>query len=175
MGGWDMYCYPPTIDGKLLTDSIEKWKHFNPYVCCANANEPAWYLCSLQAFWVGYPLFFRWISASKLEKVIGLMFLMWMWTLLWPLFLGMSWTDKYDTWGEPLQTVRAYHPLSHFHKFVFGMCCARCYVDIFCRPKPDNPNGKLFVSETQINRVAEARFFGPLGWFGILWLFIFKD
>merc|ERR1712178_590975 len=30
-------------------------------------------------------------------------------------------------------------------------------------------------SETQINKVAEARFFGPLGWFGIFILFFFKD
>merc|ERR1712203_967696 len=103
------------------------------------------------------------------------MFLMLAITLFWPLALSIDWVSQFDQWGEPLQTVRAYHPISHFHKFVFGMCTARCFVDIFCRPSKENPNGKLFVSETQINRVAEARFFAPVGWFLILCLFCFKD
>merc|ERR1712232_1541114 len=118
---------------------------------------------------------FRWISKSKLEKVIALMFLVWGWTLFWPLVTTIQWVEKYDQWGEPMQTLRAYHPLSHIHKFVFGMCAARCFVEIFCRAKKENPNGRLFISETQINRVAEARFAAPLGWFGIICLFGFRD
>merc|ERR1712048_274525 len=171
-----MYCNAPTVDGHLLTDSIERWKHFNHYVCCANANEPAWYLCSLQAFWVAYPFFFRWISTRKLEKVIAAMFLCLSWTLFYPVITGFDWLPwNKQQWGDPFPTFQAYHPLSHFHKFVFGMCVARCFVDVFCRPNPQNPNGKMFISETQINKVAEARFFGPAGWFFIVLLYGFSD
>jgi len=84
--------------------------------------------------------------------------------MVWPILLGIPAIEDQYVWGGWLATVQAYHPISHLHKFVFGMCAAKIFVDLWCRPEPDQPNGKLKISETQIDRTKEGFLFAPIGW-----------
>merc|ERR1719414_2733338 len=119
-----MYCAPP------MPDEPNPWTSYNSYICCANLNEPAWFLCCLQFYWMIFPWCYRWISKASTARVIGLFCFCLAWTLFWPIFLSFDWGDLND-WGRTLPTVQAYHPLSHVHKFVFGMCVGKLLVDFY--------------------------------------------
>jgi len=82
---------------------------------------------------------------------------------------GSPQIEPFYYWGGPLATVQAYHPISHWYKFVYGMTLARIFVDIFCKEKTEG--GRLFISETVIGRAVETRLFAPLGWLLLIILF----
>jgi len=118
-----------------------------------------------------FPWFFRRISKASNARVIGYFIFCWLLTLFWPILLGFDFMEKYDQWGMVVPTIQAYHPVSHLHKFVFGMCLGRLLVDFYAVENPDNPNdGRLYISDTKVNKVYEAKLFAPIGWLVLLWL-----
>lgn len=51
---------------------------------------------------------------------------------------------------------------SHLHKFLFGMCVARLFVDLFCEEDPSNGRTGKFVSQAKVDRNIELRLFAPI-------------
>lgn len=127
------------------------------WFCVSGVNEPAWYLGSLQLFWMLFPLVFPLVDRLSQLRVAFLLLISWSLCLVWPFLLTFINPEE----GSPLRTLQEFNPVSHFHKFVFGMCLARFYVDFFCRGTPEEPRRK-FLSDLIIGRVAEAPLFTPL-------------
>lgn len=169
--GWNMYCRAPHEKVGQYINTTEDWTTYNEYICVGGINEPAWYICTLQFYWFLFPVVYRWVQRKSIARVTGAMLFLWACTLIWPLLLAVPGIAKHYQWGGPLATVQAYNPISHWYKFFFGMCLARVFVELFCRPKPGAPNGRLYISETQINRVSEAFLFAPIGWVSLFALF----
>lgn len=165
--GWSMFCTPPTKD----QIGGDRWQSYNPYICVSGINEPAWYIATLQFYNILFPHVFNWIKSRSTSRVIGLLICCWLGCMVWPVLLALPTIEDQYVWGGWLATVQAYHPISHFHKFVFGMCAARIFVDLWCRPDPDQTNGKLKISETQIDRTKEGFLFAPIGWVLLVVLF----
>lgn len=167
--GWNQFCFPPDVVAETGQDVSNPWINYNEWVCCQNANEPAWFLCVLMVYWMIFPHIYNFLHKASQLSVIALMIVCWMFTLFWPYFLGIGVIEPLYYWGGPLATIQAYHPISHWYKFVYGMCLARLFVDIFCREK--TPGGKLFISETVIKLAVETKLFAPLGWLLLVILF----
>jgi len=167
--GWNQFCFPPSVVIAAGQNVSDPWTQYNEWVCCQNANEPAWFLCVLMAYWMLFPHVYHFLHKATQLSVIGMMLICWMGTLFWPYFLGIPAIEPLYHWGGPLATIQAYNPISHWYKFIYGMTLARIFVDIFCRPK--TPGGKLFISQTVINRAVETKLFAPVGWLCILLLF----
>jgi len=145
--------------------------HYNQFICCENLNEPAWFLCCIQVYWMVFPWLYRRISTCSTARVIGCFACCWLLTLFWPILLTISGIQTYDKWGMRMPTVQAYHPISHIHKFVFGMCWGRLFVDFYATVDPDKPDdGRLYISETKIKSVAETKLFAPIGWCILLFM-----
>lgn len=100
-----------------------------------------------------------------------LLVLCWGCTLIYPYILSLKALEDIDTWGSPLPTFQAYHPVSHVYKFGFGMALARLYIDFFAVQDPDDER-RLCISETRVRAVPEAVIFAFAGYALILWLFL---
>lgn len=159
--GWNLDCNP--------TDPHHPQKvPGHNWICVQGLNEPAWFLCALQLYWLAFPLVQKRVAGWSHLRVVCLLLLCWALTLFWPLFFAFH---EAPAWGSPLATFQAFNPISHFHKFVFGMCTARIFVDVFCRsPSPGDP--RKFVDDRILHRVVEAPLFALVGWAVLLWVFL---
>lgn len=170
--GWSQFCYSPW---KVHPPPDSPWSTYNEYICVEGINEPAWFLSTLAAFWILFPPIFRFVRGTTQARVIALLIVTVGLNLFYPLFTASSIVANnptFNEWGGPFQTIQSYHPVSHLHKFVMGMCTARMFIDTFCRPKRlDDKDGKLYISETLIKKVPEAAFFAPFAWFMIILMF----
>jgi len=153
--GWWLGCSPPPGEP-------QDWHNF---FCIQGLNEPAWYLCCLQVYWLLFPHVHRRIVRWELLEVICLGIFCWAMTLFWPVFFAFR---EAQPWGSNLSTFQAFNPVSHFHKFVFGMCLARMFVDKYCT----RDGGRLRIDDAKIRRVAETIWFAPAGLAIILYCFL---
>jgi len=151
--GANLSCKTP--DRKIFTGS-DQWRNFQ---CVEGLNEPAWYIGALQVYWYLSPTIIQALAPLSALKVAALLLLTWSLTLFWPLLLTFQSVEIAMAEGTGWRTFQEYNPLSHLHKFVFGMCVARLFLDIFCRK---HENGRLHIDTKTAQRVAEAAFIVPI-------------
>jgi len=138
------------------------------WFCQQGINEPAWYLGALQVYWFLFPHLYKIVRQLSQTRVAALLAICWSLCLVWPILLGFISTPKE---GSQLRTFQEFSPVNHFHKFVFGMCVARLFVDLFCRAASvDRPDTK-FVSDFVVSRTPEVNFFTPVSLVVLAFLF----
>jgi cellulose synthase/poly-beta-1,6-N-acetylglucosamine synthase-like glycosyltransferase/peptidoglycan/LPS O-acetylase OafA/YrhL len=144
---------------------------WHAWFCVEGINQPAWFLGALQVYWLLYPQMYKLVRRLSQPLVVLLLLISWSLCLFWPLVLTIIPTPDDQSWVRALQE---FHPVSHLHKFLFGMCVARLFVDLFCEEDPMNGRRGKFVSQAKVDRNVELRLFAPIALVVIITLMFFS-
>jgi peptidoglycan/LPS O-acetylase OafA/YrhL len=158
-------CFPVDSDGHVQWNPDNVTVAYREVFCVEGLNEPAWYLGSLQVYWLLFFPVFLLVKKCSQIRVVMLLLLSWSLCLFWPIWF--SFHDAAE--GTWVRTLQEFHPVSHFHKFVFGMCVGRLFVDLFCRERAGG--GGLGISDAILDNNPELTVFAPLALLILLLIF----